>query len=184
MSDNETSQQDELKSLKKRADLLGIKYHPSISLEKLRDKVNGAMEDKDIEDETPSEDAPKKESPLELRKRLKKEALKLVRIRLTCMNPAKKDWDGEIIATGNTYIGTVKKYIPFNAPEGWYVPHILYEVLRDRMFQNFVTVKLPGGLSHRQGRLEKEFAIEVLPDLEEEELKELARRQAMSKAID
>ena len=34
---------DELTALKGRADLLGIKYHPSISLEKLRDKVNAAQ---------------------------------------------------------------------------------------------------------------------------------------------
>ena len=35
--------QDELSALKARADLLGISYHPSIGLEKLREKVNKAM---------------------------------------------------------------------------------------------------------------------------------------------
>ena len=47
MSDNQNEDVlemlDELTSLKQRADLLGLSYHPSIGLEKLREKVNAAL---------------------------------------------------------------------------------------------------------------------------------------------
>jgi len=35
--------QDELTTLKGRADKLGIKYHPAIGVEKLRDKIDRVM---------------------------------------------------------------------------------------------------------------------------------------------
>ena len=46
MSDiqEELNAPDELSALKTRADAMGISYHPSIGLEKLRAKVNGAIE--------------------------------------------------------------------------------------------------------------------------------------------
>lgn len=184
----EVTMQDELAALKERADLMKISYHPSIGLEKLREKVNKAIEssgDADEEQEAPAE--PKKagkETPTERTKRLQEQALKLVRIRLTCMNPAKKDWNGEIFSVGNNAVGTVKKFVPFNADEGWHVPHIMYEMIRDRQCQVFTTVKTKHGVSVRQGKLIKEFAVEVLPDLTEQELKELARRQAIAKNTD
>ena len=111
------------------------------------------------------------------------EATKLVRIRVTCMNPAKKEWEGEIITVGNAGVGTYKKYIPFNADEGWHVPNIIYQALQERQCQVFVSSKTKNGVTIRQGKLIKEFAIEVLPPLTEEELKDLAQRQAMAKSI-
>lgn len=183
----EVTMQDELAALKERADLMKISYHPSIGLEKLREKVNKAIESSGSEpdDEVPSEE-PKadKETPARRSKHLQDQALKLVRIRVTCMNPAKKDWNGEIFSVGNNSVGTVKKFVPFNADEGWHVPNIMYEMIRDRQCQIFTTVKSKHGVSVRQGKLIKEFAVEVLPDLTEKELKELARRQAIAKNTD
>ena len=175
--------QDELAALKARADLLGISYHPSIGLEKLRAKVNGAVTDSgEDEAEAPVE---AKESEAAKRLRLRQEAARLVRIRLTCLNPNKKEWDGEIITAGNAAVGTYKKFIPFHsADDGWHIPHIIYQQLVNRECQIFVTTKDGRGNKVRTGKMIKEFAIEVLPNLTEEELAELARRQAMSKAID
>ena len=172
---------DELASLKQRADMMGISYHPSIGLEKLREKVNAALsseakEDADVEVSGETEG--------QKRKRLADEAAKLIRIRVTCMNPNKKEWDGEIITAGNANVGTFKKYIPFNADEGWHVPNIIYKQLLQRECQIFVTQRDDKGNQYRKGKLIKEFAIEVLPPLTKEELDELARRQAMSKSVD
>ena len=177
--------QDELEALKARANLLGVKFHPSISLEKLREKVNAAVTSEG-EAEEPSNSSPeaKEETIGEKRKRLKTEALKLVRIRLTCLNPAKKEWEGEIITVGNSLIGSVKKFVPFNADDGWHVPHVIYQQLKERQCQVFYTATDARGNKVRKGKLIKEFAIEVLPPLTKEELDELARRQAMAKAID
>ena len=167
---------DELAALKERADLLGVRYHPSISLEKLREKVNATLAPTGDE----AEAAPKKPNRLEAQKR----ASELVRIRLTCMNPAKKEWEGEIFTVGNAAVGTFKKFIPFNADEGWHVPRIILEQLQERQCQVFVTSRDKRGNTTRQGKLIKEFAVEILPALTEEELKDLAQRQAMAKSID
>lgn len=179
--DAEVIAQDELEALKARANLLGVKFHPSISLEKLREKVNAAVTS---EEEAKASEEPKQETIGEKRKRLKAEALKLVRIRLTCLNPAKKEWEGEIITVGNSLIGSVKKFTPFNADDGWHVPHVIYQQLKERQCQIFYTATDARGNKVRKGKLIKEFAIEVLPPLTKEELEELARRQAMAKAID
>ena len=174
--------QDELEALKARANLLGVKFHPSISLEKLREKVNAAVTSEGKAEE-PSNSSPetKEETIGEKRKRLKAEALKLVRIRLTCLNPAKKEWEGEIITVANNAVGTVKRYVPFNTEDGWHVEHILLEQLRQRQCQIFVTEKDSRGNKVRKGKLIREFAIEVLDPLTEEELHDLAQRQAMAK---
>lgn len=180
--------QDELASLKAKADLMGVSYHPSIGVEKLREKVRAAMGDEPQEGEAKDADPVKQDGAgesLSLRRmRLKREASQLVRIRLTCLNPAKKEWPGEIIAVGNSAVGTFKKYIPFTAEEGWHVPRIIYEHLKDRQCQVFVTVKQKNGVAVRKGKLIKEFAIEVLPPLTKEELHDLAQRQAMAGASD
>ena len=185
--EDEVVVQDELDALKARANLLGVKFHPSISLEKLREKVNAAVTSDGAatsEEEAKDPAEPKQETIGEKRKRLKTEALKLVRIRLTCLNPAKKEWEGEIITVGNSLIGTVKKFVPFNADDGWHVPHVIYQQLKERQCQVFYTATDARGNKVRKGKLIKEFAIEVLPPLTKEELDELARRQAMAKAID
>lgn len=190
MSDEIEVGQDELAALKARADLLNVSYHPSIGLEKLREKVNAAIAAEGgaaAEEITsaPMESVnPVNESPEARRARKKREANELVRIRVTCMNPAKKEWDGEIITAGNSLVGSFTKFIPFNAEEGWHVPRIIYNQLVQRQCQIFVTTKDSRGNQIRKGKLIKEFAIEVLPQLTMDELKDLAQRQAMAKSID
>ena len=177
---------DELTALKQRADLLGISYHPSIGLDKLRAKVNASINSEDTpEDESAEAPVVVKESVAAKRLRLRNEAAALVRIRLTCMNPNKKEWDGEIITAGNAGVGTFKKFIPFNgAEDGWHVPTIILKQLQQRECQIFVTTRDARGNKSRTGKLIKEFAIEILPPLTQEELDDLAQRQAMAKAID
>ena len=172
---------DELTTLKARADLLGVKYHPSVGVDKLREKIAAKLAD-----EEPAEEQPKvkEESAHQLRVRKKREAEELVRIRVTCMNPLKKEWEGEIFTVSNAAVGTFKKYVPFNAEEGWHVPRIIYNQLVARQCQVFQTVTDSRGNKVRKGKLIREFAVEVLPPLTEAELKDLAQRQALSKAID
>lgn len=166
---------DELATLKARADMLGITYHPSIGVEKLKEKISAVTSNQPKEPETVVGDV--KNDP-------KADALRLIRIRLQCMNPAKKEWEGEIISVGNSVVGTVKKYIPFNADEGWHVPKMLFDYLNEKQCQVFVTVKDSRGNSIRKGKLIKEFSIEVLPPLTADELKEMARRQALGRSVD
>lgn len=176
--------QDELTTLKARADLLGVSYHPSIGLEKLREKINAAASDEAVKEPVQSAPQANEETLNQKRARLKKDALELVRIRVTCMNPAKAEWEGEIFTAGNSGVGSVTKFVPFNADAGWHVPRIIYQQLAERQCQIFTTVTDSRGNKSRKGKLIREFAIEVLPPLTKEELHELAQRQAMAKAID
>lgn len=173
--------QDELSALKNRADLLGIKYHPTISVAKLREKVNGEVVDSVVEAKVTT---PEVESDNQRRIRIRREAGELVRIRVSCMNPAKKEWDGEIFSAGNGLVGSFTKYVPFNNDEGWHVPRIILNMMQERNCQIFVSSKDSRGNTIRKGKQIKEFAIEVLPNLTPEELQELAQRQAMAKSID
>ena len=173
---------DELTSLKARADLLGISYHPSIGLEKLREKVANAIAGVKDEDEVTK--PARLESNEEQMTRLRNHALELVRIRISCMNPHKSEWDGEMFSVGNSLVGTQKKFVPFNNEEGWHVPRIIYNMIVDRECQIFVSKKDERGNTIRKSKIIKEFAVEVLPQLTADELAELARRQAMAKSID
>lgn len=172
--------QDELEVLKARADRLGISYHPSIKVEKLREKLEKEMSGEVPEKAAPTKVVKEEETEGQRNNRKRLEATELIRIRVTCMNPQKKDWDGEIFTTGNAIVGTIKKYVPFNADEGWHVPRMIYQQMLERQCQVFYTVTNRNGVKTRAGKLIREFNIEVLPPLTMEELKDIAQRQAMA----
>lgn len=181
---SQVTAQDELNALKSRADMMGISYHPSIGLEKLREKVNAALTGAAEKTEEPAVVDPTVETEGQRNSRLKKEASKLVRVRVTCMNPAKKEWEGEIFSVGNAVVGSFTKYVPFNIDEGWHIPQMIYQMIKDRECQIFYTITDSRGNKTRKGKLVKEFSVEVLPPLTKEELHELAQRQAMSNSIE
>lgn len=180
--EEELEMPDELTALKARADLMGMSYHPSIGVDKLRAKIDAALEEEQEEALKPK--TVEKESENEVRARKRREASELIRIRVTCMNPNKKEWDGEIFTAGNSLVGTFKKYVPFNSDEGWHVPRIIYNQLVQRQCQVFTNTKDSRGNTTRKGKMIKEFSIEIMPTLTPEELSELARRQAMAKSVD
>jgi hypothetical protein len=187
-----------LEGLKKKADLMGIKYHHRIGVEKLTNliKEHEAAAEKPAEPrpQTAPGAAPaiaKKEEalPKGVRKltrmeHLRREASRQVRIRVTCMNPAKKEWEGEIYTVSNSVVGTFKKFVPFNNEDGWHVPNIIYKHMKERQCQIFYNVKGPRGNKIRKGKLIRELNIEVLPPLTAQERSELARKQAMARNSD
>lgn len=122
----------------------------------------------------------KPETTAEKNARMRKDAAKLVRCRITCMNPAKTEYEGEIFTVSNSIVGTFRKYVPYNADEGWHIPKIIFDHLQEKQCQVFHTVKDDRGRKVRKGKLIREFAIEVLPPLTKEELEDLAQRQAMA----
>lgn len=193
MSEHDTESaspaQDELSALKARADLMGVGYHPSIGLEKLREKVNAKLTgdgESDTKTASKNKDKPAAavESAAQIHARKRREANELVRIRVTCMNPNKAEWEGEIFTAGNSLVGSVTKFVPFNAEDGWHVPRIIYSQIVERQCQTFVTTRDARGNSSRKGKMIREFAVEVLPPLTAEEIAELARVQAMRRSID
>jgi len=176
---------DELATLKARADLMGIRYNPKISVEKLKLKIEGKLSDIEEVKPVPMATLTKKDELSEAEFDAEQATLrrsnagKLVRVRVTCMNPNKKDWDGEIISVGSAKIGTFKKFVKFNADDGWHIPFIIYEYLKEKKCSVFYTVNDERGQKIRKARLVNEFSLEVLPALTDAELKDLAIKQAM-----
>jgi hypothetical protein len=173
----------ELASLKSRATLMGIDFHPSIGLAKLRAKIAVELA-KSEPDEVVSALASVGETIPSRNKRLRMEANKLIRVNVACMNPNKKDHEGEIFTVSNQAIGTIKKFVPFNTENGYHVPEVILKMMQNRKCQIFVSKKNSRGNTTKVGKLIKEFAIEVLPVLTQPELEELKSQQALSGSID
>ncbi len=183
----------ELDLLKERADQLGISYHPNIGVDKLREKVNEKLEgnsEADTEEDTKEdEDTSKKstkKSAAQERAEAADDAMRLVRIRLTCMDPTKADYHGEIITVGNDVVGNVKVYVPYREEfyeNGYHVPNIIFKHLRDRKYASIKTIKGPKG-DTQQSVQANMYSIEVLPPLTPQELEDLKLQQAASKSID
>lgn len=177
MNDATLIEPSKLELLKQKADLLGIKYHPAIGEEALATKIKEHL------DKTSSEDSV---DINEVRKRVHDEALKLIRCRISCLNPDKGALQGEVFTIANDVIGTVSKFVPYDeAGESYHLPNCIYQHLKARKF-----LSIRESYDNRAKRsviTQKwvpEFNIEVLPPLTKEELQELANAQAMAGNID
>ncbi|WP_199097225.1 hypothetical protein [Dyella sp. ASV21] len=204
---------EELTLLKERATAMGIAYSPNIGLEALKAKVNAKLNSEDetaghgegtgeSEAETaaapPAPAAKPQKADKPAREPTAAEALqaetmkqhaeqmKLVRIRVTNLNPAKKDLRGEIFTVANAILGTVRKFVPYgeDTDNGYHVPQIIYNELKEKKFVSVKTKKGEHGQMHVEQRLVPEFALEVLPPLTKEELNQLARQQAAAQGLD
>ncbi|RLE58404.1 MAG: hypothetical protein DRJ35_07960 [Thermoprotei archaeon] len=117
--------------------------------------------------------------------RARKEALKLIRVVITVKDPAKQSWEGEIISAGNDVIGEVKKFIPYmNAEEGYHIPQIILNVLKDKECTVFVNRKGADGKMLKKAKQIKAYAFEYLEPLTPDELTELGRSQTDRQALD
>lgn len=193
---NMLSEEEQLKLLKQRADMIGVKYSNNIGLETLKERIQEKLDGKENKPEEQAPTPPPMQDPAEagkpapktLREKLVQENMKLVRIRITCLDPKKKEWPGEIITVANEYLGTVRKYVPFGevTDNGYHVPHCIYKYLKARKFLNIRTYK--DRKNNNQIRVEQnwaqEFAIEILPPLTKEELDKLATAQSAAGGLD
>ena len=194
----DSARPDELNMLKQRARMMGITFSNNIGLDALKEKIRihqegGNQNDEDKTDELgdgvnivppalqdPSQ--PTRKKPLNLRQQIIQDNMRLVRLRITCLDPKKKDLPGEVLTVANKYLGTVRKFIPFGevTENGYYVPYCLYKMLKARKFLNIRTFR--DRRNQNQIRVEQqwvpEFALEILPNATPEELQKLAAAQS------
>lgn len=166
MSDELEIKVDESTELKARLDLMNIKYHHNAKVETLRNLLEEALKPTEVM------------TPQELRVSQMDAALSLVRCRITCMNPHKRDWTGEIFTTGNSIIGTVKKYVPYNCEhaESYHIPRIIVDSMRERKYLQVRGIKTASGAT-QETYFVPEFQVVELPPLTKEELETLASDQ-------
>ena len=191
---------NELDVLKQRARMMGVEFSNNIGVDTLRERIRAKVEEQSKAESTaPQVAAPslfdpstpgssslgsvseKPVKPLTLRQYLQREQMKLVRIRITNLDPKKKNLPGEVFTVANEYLGTVRKYIPYGevSDEGYHVPYCIYRELESRRFLDIRTYKdrANGNKIRVEQRWAKEFAIEVLPHLSPTELRQLAVAQ-------
>lgn len=189
-------QPTELDMLKQRAKLMGINFSNNIGLDALKAKIEehkaaataktqaSAPASKDDKGSKPA--STPKAKKISLRAHLQKEKMKLVRLRITNLDPKKKDLPGEILTVANEYLGTVRKFVPFGeqTDNGYHVPYCLYEMMRDRKFLSIKTRKGPKGQTIVEQQWAREFALEVLPPLTEAELARLSTAQQAAGGVE
>ena len=198
--ENGEKQPSELDLLKRRADMMKIGYSNNIGVDALKAKIAAAMEgQKPTSDNSPQAEARQAEQAengkgdvnaltgkstkptkkLSLRQYLIQEKMKLVRVRITNLDPKKKDLPGEIITVANEYLGTVRKFVPFGevTDNGYHIPQCLYDVLRERTFVNIKVRKGQKGEEIVEHQNAREFSLEILPPLTADELAKLGAAQ-------
>lgn len=185
------SEQEEILAIKQRLDIMGIKYHPSTGLEKLRAKLQESLEENPNQVATADavikkvekKAAAKEETLAERNNRMRLNANRLVRVRITCMDATKKDVPGEFFSVCNSAIGSIKKFIPFHQEEPYHVPIAIINVLKEKQHQTMVKIKRDGK-EVKRSKLVRTFAIEELPPLTPKELNELKAKQAATQSIE
>ena len=200
---------NELDVLKQRARMMGVEFSNNIGVETLRERIRAKAEEQSNATAAPAPALfdpalipaatqqasfqadtsggttlglePKPAKPLTLRQYLQREHMKLVRVRITNLDPKKKNLHGEVFTVANEFLGTVRKYIPYGevSDDGYHVPYCIYRELESRRFLDIRTFKerANGNKIRVEQRWAKEFAIEVLPHLTPTELKQLAVAQ-------
>ena len=173
----DTNDDLKLQALKKKADMLGLTYHPSIGMDKLKAKVDEKMAENP--DKDPVSDGAIKVldqgGEAEVKRR---EASKLVRVVINSRDPNKKDWPGEIFSVGNRTAGFYKKYIPYGTE--WHIPQIIFNTIRDKKVQVFVSSTDSKGRKIKVPKIIPAYSYEVLNPLTAEELADLAKAQQAS----
>ena len=189
---DEADETDEVNALEATAEVAAAKdttphsdtYRPALDHD--HDGRNGGSLPKEERAKKPEKLSPQAQKAAD-RAALIKEQMKLVRCRIQNLDPKKANLPGEIFTVANRVLGTVRKFIPFGevTDEGYHIPYILYQELESRRFLNIRTIRdRRTGTVRVESSYAKEFAIEVLPPLTQEELDRLATAQAAAGSID
>lgn len=191
MSDNHLDPQEQAvmrETLEDQAKLLGISFHPSISDDKLLERVKAAKEGVPAENNTQDITEAKSIKEVKLipqdqmkfsKELLKQEqrakCLQMQRVVVVCNDPAKREWQGEILEVGNNLVGEIRKFVPFGT--AWYIPNMLINMIQEKKYQRFYTRKDKYGNTTRYGKNEPAYSVSFIGNLDEVELAELAKNQ-------
>lgn len=177
---------------------LGVEFKNNIGIETLYNRVNAArkgetLNEEELENENVKQGdkiapnlenvnlVPQEELKLspELARQKKREYLETkVRVQITCNDPMKSDWQGEILEVSNNIISRKKEFVPFNVP--WHVNRFILNMLEERTFTHHYTVKIGGKIVNRH-KLAKAFSITPLPPLTKQEIEAIGRKQLAEK---
>lgn len=162
-----------LELLKEKAESLGVEYNSNVSVKTLA-KLIKEFEEREAQDDGLTNN--------ERIQQTLDEATKLVRVIITPMDSAKRDYQGDVFSAGNATVPTMTKYIPFGVE--WHVPQIILNTIKEKVMNKFIAKKDERGREYREYLEAKAYSIQELPPLTKEELAELAKSQEMRQAIE
>lgn len=179
-------EKDLKEKLRENGKLMGLTFSPNEGVVSMRQKLADARElllqEPLVQDVNVPVDERKAE--FDVRKKLRMEMTKLVRVQIACLNPAKSELPGEIFTVHNDVVGTVKKFVPYNeAGESYHIPYFLYKFLKRKKYLQIVPPP-KGARTAATTKMVPEFSITVLEQLTPAELKELARAQGAAEAAE
>lgn len=187
---------DKLEELRAQAIELGVKHHHMAGEAKIQDAINAHLKEHAKAELAEEYDHPvnknhidpdtgkivpmtSEQFRLKYAGEVKKNLNRLIRCRITCMNPTKREWEGEIVSVGSSKNGTFKKFVPFDGRD-FHLPKIIFDEMKERKCTVFHTITDTRGQKVRKGRMIDEFAIEVLPPMTPKELDQLRKEQALA----
>lgn len=192
-----------LQHIRAQADMLGVTYHHRAGVEKIQQLIDDHLtaQNNDVIPEPAAEASVRSEPVVKgypdkivpmTEAEYKKDAQRtakamvgaLLRVRITCLDPNKKNWPGEIVSVGSSKLGTFKRYVPFDTEEPWHIPKIIYDVLNERMCS--VPIKKKDSRGHKTTAYKqiKAYSITIEEPMTKEEIKELARQQALAGGLE
>lgn len=171
------TEEQALAALKNKADLIGVKYHPSIGYDKLYEKVQQHLESEGVnQDYVAPEDAGLvAETNQEKFARIRKDMKSLVRVQVQCLDPLKKGWEAEVLTIAND-LTTIRRCVPYNTP--WHIERSMAAFLEERQYQYFIEKRNERGEKYKVPMMGKAYQVTYLDELTEDQIKQLAIKQA------
>lgn len=113
------------------------------------------------------------------RERLK-EAKKLIRVIVTCNNPNKQSYEGEIFTVLNSKLEEIKRMVPFNVPT--HVEKILLNMIKEKKILAFKANDKKASYN-KTYYLKQEYNIEYLDPITTEEFNAIKQKQLAEQSI-
>lgn len=172
----------DLEALRTKAKELGVAYHPAQKAETIQANIDKFLVEQASGVVAPVvPEVPKVLTDAEELERLQKEALALIPITVTSMDPADATLTAVVVSVGNSRLGQITKAIPFGYK--WYMPKILVDELASQLFMRHSMVPAGDGTERVVTQQLKKYSITYHPMPTPEELAELAKAQAQGNEL-
>lgn len=168
----------DLEAVRTKAKELGVPYHPAQKAETIQYNIDQFLSANQAKDAEPVK---AEETEAEAEARVLKEAMALIPVTVTSMDPQDATLTAVIISVGNRKLGQISKAIPFGYK--WYMPKILVDQMEAQMFCRSAMIPAPGGTERMHTQWIKKYAIQYHPLPTQAELEELAKAQAQGNEL-
>ena len=161
----------------KQGQLLGLEIHPNTKVENMVTMVNQGL----IYKYGDADDAPMVEEVVEGVSAARRAAERLVRVRVNALDPQMQGLGSSPFGFSNSVIGTIQRVVPLDAAEGFYIPVVLIDVIKEKKYRITKYRQDDRGNDIPYSVELPSFSIEILDDLTAAEVDVIRQRQLKNK---